>query len=94
MKIDKSVIQNIKSEIKLTDLAEHLGLKLRKSGANFVAFCPFHDEKTPSFTINPQKNLFNCFACSQGGDCITLYMKLQNKNFKEAVADLQKFLSK
>lgn len=63
-------------------------LHLTKRGANFVALCPFHNERTPSFTIFPKTNTFKCFGCQESGDVITYYMKSQDVEFTEAVQEL------
>lgn len=64
-------------------------LDLRKNGTKFIALCPLHEEKTPSFYIYPESNRYYCFGCQAKGDVITLTMALHGINFKEAVAMLQ-----
>src|SRR5438445_7931553 len=61
---------------------------LKKSGRDFVACCPFHNEKTPSFHVTPGKNLFYCYGCHAGGDAIAFIRKHQGKTFVEAVEEL------
>lgn len=61
---------------------------LKKAGRNYSGLCPFHKEKTPSFSVNPQKQIFKCFGCGEGGDAISFLMKVQNKDFKEVISDL------
>lgn len=63
-------------------------LELKKKSNNILAICPFHAEKTPSFNINPAKQLFYCFGCGAGGDVITFIMKIENLSYAEAVAFL------
>ncbi len=58
---------------------------LHRSGKNFLGLCPFHSEKTPSFTVSPEKNMFYCFGCQIGGDALTFLMKIENLSFPEAV---------
>ena len=60
-------------------------LKLRKSGANFVGLCPFHQEKTPSFAVHPIKQIFHCFGCGVGGDVFKFVMLIDNLTFPEAL---------
>lgn len=60
-------------------------LPLKKSGANYVGLCPFHNEKTPSFTVSEQKQFFHCFGCGTGGDAVTFIMNKENLSFPEAV---------
>jgi hypothetical protein len=61
------------------------GVRLRKSGKNYVGLCPFHSEKTPSFSVNPDKQLFHCFGCGEGGDVYKFISKLYNTNFRGAM---------
>src|SRR3712207_4317532 len=58
---------------------------LKKKGANWMACCPFHQEKTPSFSVNPSKNIFYCFGCSKGGSVFNFVMELEGVSFPEAV---------
>jgi DNA primase len=60
-------------------------VQLRKTGRNFQGLCPFHSEKTPSFTVNPEKGIFYCFGCAAGGDVIAFVMKQGGLRFTEAV---------
>lgn len=61
---------------------------LKKTGKNFVGLCPFHSEKTPSFTVSPQKQIFYCFGCAAGGNVISFIMKHQEISFPEAAMSL------
>ena len=58
---------------------------LKKAGKNFLGLCPFHREKTPSFTVSPDKQMFHCFGCSEGGNVFSFLMKLNHLTFPEAV---------
>jgi DNA primase len=60
-------------------------VSLKKSGKNFMGLCPFHKEKTPSFVVDPQTQLYHCFGCGNGGDVISFIMKTENLSFVEAV---------
>ncbi len=73
-----------------TDLVEVVGdhVKLRKRGRKYEGLCPFHEEKTPSFSIDPDKGLYYCFGCHQGGDAINFIMQLERLSFPEAVERL------
>jgi DNA primase len=73
-----------------TDIVEVIGsyLPLKRAGANFVALCPFHKEKTPSFNVNPHRQIFHCFGCHKGGDVFTFVKDYENVDFPEAVRRL------
>src|ERR1044072_3419852 len=58
---------------------------LKKKGANWMACCPFHQEKTPSFSVNPSKNIFYCFGCGKGGSFFNFVMELEGLSFPESV---------
>src|SRR3712207_2612471 len=58
---------------------------LKKKGANWMACCPFHQEKTPSFSVNPSKDIFYCFGCQRGGSVYTFVMEMERVSFPEAV---------
>lgn len=60
------------------------GVEIKQCGRNFVGLCPFHPEKTPSFTVNPAKKLFKCFGCGEAGGVIGLIQKLRGLSFKDA----------
>ena len=72
----------------LLDYAQKQGWQLETHGPSFVCLCPLHDETTPSFTINPEKNLWNCFGCDTGGSVIDLHAKLRGLSIGEAMRDL------
>jgi DNA primase len=73
-----------------SDIVDVIGasLPLKRAGANFVALCPFHKEKTPSFHVNPQRQIFHCFGCHKGGDVFTFVKEYENIGFLEAVRRL------
>ena len=58
---------------------------LTRRGANFLGLCPFHKEKTPSFTVSPDKQIYKCFGCGEGGNVITFISKIENLDFKETL---------
>jgi DNA primase len=60
-------------------------VNLRKAGRNYTGLCPFHKEKTPSFSVNREKNLFKCFGCGESGDALTFLMKTTGKTFAEVI---------
>jgi DNA primase len=73
-----------------SDIVDVIGtyLPLKKSGANFTALCPFHKEKSPSFNVNPHKQIFHCFGCHKGGDVFTFVKEYENIGFMDAVRRL------
>jgi DNA primase len=82
--IGENVIAEILSR---TDIVELIGsyLPLKAAGRTHKALCPFHNEKTPSFVVNPERQIFHCFGCGEGGDAITFLMKQDRMSFLEAV---------
>jgi DNA primase len=87
MRFDENKIEEIKSRVDIVELASEY-LTLKKAGRNFIGLCPFHQEKTPSFTVNRDKQIFYCFGCGEGGNVITFLMKIADKTFPEAIKDL------
>ena len=74
----------IKNKLELTDFLRSY-LTLVPAGKNFKALCPFHQEKTPSFIVSPERQMWHCFGCGEGGDLITFAMKYENLEFPEAL---------
>ena len=72
------------------DIVEVVGrfVQLRKAGQNYLGLCPFHSEKTPSFTVSPSKQMFHCFGCKKGGDVFAFWMAYHNVSFAQALRDL------
>src|SRR5215831_4245230 len=72
------------------DIVDVIGsyLPLKRAGANFTALCPFHKEKTPSFSVNPHLQIFKCFGCQKGGDVFTFIMEYESVDFPEALKRL------
>ena len=85
--IPQSFIQEL---LDRTDIVEVVGryVQLKKGGANFMGLCPFHGEKSPSFSVSPSKQFFHCFGCSKSGNAITFLMEHAGMGFVEAVYDL------
>ena len=88
MLIDKEEIDAIKRVHDLKEIVQSYGISLKKKGTNFVGLCPFHEEKTPSFTVNPKTNLYHCFGCNAGGDVIGFVCKQEGIGFREAMTKL------
>ncbi len=87
------IAENIISEIKYrTDIEQLIGgyVQLKKRGTTLVGLCPFHSEKTPSFTVWPQKSSYYCFGCAAGGDAITFIRQIENLEYPEALEFLAK----
>ena len=82
--IPSNIIDRIVEE---SDIVEIIGsyISLKKSGKNYQALCPFHQERTPSFVVSPEKQLFHCFGCGVGGNVFTFLMKWEKVSFPEAV---------
>ncbi|EEO28143.1 DNA primase [Oxalobacter paraformigenes] len=85
--IPQSFIQDLLNRI---DIVEVVGnrVQLKKAGANFLGLCPFHTEKTPSFTVSPVKQFYHCFGCGRNGSAITFLMEHSGLSFVEAVEEL------
>ncbi len=81
------VIDEIRNRLDILDVVQSR-VVLKKKGANYWGCCPFHNEKTPSFSVNVQKGIFKCFGCGEGGDAISFLMKINNQSFNEVIKDL------
>ncbi len=85
--IPNDFIQTLLSRVDIVEVIDpHLPLK--KAGANYVACCPFHNEKSPSFTVSPSKQFYHCFGCGAHGTAIGFLIEYSGMSFPEAVADL------
>ncbi len=89
--IPRSFIDDLLVRVDLVDLVDSY-IPLKKSGSNYVARCPFHTEKTPSFSVTRNKQLYHCFGCGAGGNAISFLMDYGHLNFVEAVEDLADFV--
>lgn len=88
---DRDVLEDIKSRASIVDIISRYVSNIKKSGRNYQALCPFHNEKTPSFTISEEKQIFHCFGCGKGGDVFKFVSEIENISFPESikrVADL------
>jgi DNA primase len=89
-RIPRAFIDDLLVRIDIVELIDsHVPLK--KTGANYVARCPFHSEKTPSFSVNSHKQFFHCFGCGASGNAISFLMEFNHLDFVEAVEDLAAF---
>ena len=82
--------ENIEQILNATDIVDLVNsyVPLKRAGAQFRACCPFHNEKTPSFYVNPTRQSFKCFGCGAGGDAITFVRDYENLPFSEAIRKL------
>ena len=86
-RIPQSFIDQLLNRIDIVDLIDSY-VPLKKAGANFKACCPFHDEKTPSFTVSQQKQFYHCFGCGANGTAISFLMEHEHMEFRDAVQHL------
>lgn len=82
---DRSQIDEIKDRLDIVSVVQEYVPSLKKSGRNFFAPCPFHQEKTPSFSVNSELGLFKCFGCGEGGDAIKFLEKIEGLDFAHAL---------
>jgi DNA primase len=88
MQVDLS---DAKEEVKkAADIIEIIGqyVQLKKRGQNHIGLCPFHSERSPSFTVNQDKQIYHCFGCGRGGDVFTFWMEYHNLSFSQSLKDL------
>ncbi|HEY9596702.1 MAG TPA: CHC2 zinc finger domain-containing protein, partial [Cyanophyceae cyanobacterium] len=85
--IHSDIIEAIKQQADLVNIVErHITLKRR--GKDYIGLCPFHEERTPSFTVSPSKQFYHCFGCGVGGDAIHFLMQLNQNSFQDVVLEL------
>ena len=88
--IDERSIEALLNRVDIVDVVSR-HVELKRKGSIWQACCPFHNERTPSFIVNPTRNTWHCFgACSEGGNAISFLMKMCNMSFPEAVKELGK----
>jgi len=87
--IPESFIQELLNRVDIVDVVDK-SVPLKKAGANYSACCPFHNEKSPSFTVSPAKQFYHCFGCGAHGTAIGFVMEYQGLSFVEAIHDLAK----
>lgn len=86
--IDDSTIRQVHDRADIVEVVTRSGVDLRRRGANYMACCPFHNERTPSFIVSPSRNTYHCFSCGVHGDAIAFVMNLENKTYPEAIEHL------
>ncbi|HSN09270.1 MAG TPA: CHC2 zinc finger domain-containing protein, partial [Hanamia sp.] len=82
--IPQETIQQIVSRIDIIEIINSF-VKLRKRGTNYIGLCPFHNEKTPSFTVSPSKEIYKCFGCGRSGNAISFLMEHEKYSYIEAL---------
>jgi DNA primase len=87
--IDHSTIERILDTAQITDVVQEF-VSLKKRGVNMIGLCPFHNEKTPSFTVSPAKGIFKCFGCGKGGNAVNFIMEHEHLSYPEALRWLAK----
>jgi DNA primase len=87
MRVSDEILQTIRSRVSIVELVgQHVALK--RTGKNWKGLCPFHSEKTPSFTVSDERGSYHCFGCGAGGTAFRFLMELEGKTFLEAVRAL------
>lgn len=87
----QDVVAQIKDRLDIVDVVSKYVI-LKKSGGNYWGCCPFHNEKTPSFSVSPAKQIYKCFGCGEGGDVLSFLMKINNQSFAEVVKEQAEIL--
>lgn len=85
--IPEEVIENVRQENDIVDVVEEY-VQLKKQGRNYFGLCPFHDEKSPSFSVTKDKQIFHCFGCGKGGNVITFLMEMESFSFMDTITHL------
>ena len=87
--IPQSTITRLKKQVDLVRYIESRGTRLIKKGKEYVGLCPFHDDHTPSLSVDPKKKLWHCFGCDSGGDILMFIRMMDTVSFENAVKKLQ-----
>ena len=83
-RIDRETVQRILDTADIVDVVSDF-VKLRRSGANYKGLCPFHNERTPSFSVNKARNICKCFSCGKGGSPVNFIMEHEQMSYQEAL---------
>jgi len=86
-KISSGSIEQIKARADVLDVVSEV-VQMRQRGRNYFGLCPFHEEKTPSFSVNPALGIFHCFGCGKGGNAVTFVMEYDKIDYIEALKKL------
>src|SRR5574344_2852805 len=87
--IDKGTVQQILDAVDIVDVVSDF-VSLKRRGANYVGLCPFHNEKTPSFSVSKSKGICKCFSCGKGGSAVNFVMEHEQMSYYEALKYLAK----
>src|SRR5574344_1300489 len=87
--IDQAIIDRILDAAEIVQVISEY-VTIRKRGVNYVGLCPFHNEKTPSFSVSPSKRIFKCFSCGKAGNVIHFLMEHEQMSYVEAIKTLGK----
>lgn len=87
MYVSNHTIEEIRNKTNIVDIIETV-VRLKKRGKNYQGLCPFHNEKTPSFNVNPEKQIYKCFGCGKGGDVFTFLVEYKKISFGDAIREL------
>ena len=87
MRIPEEKIEEVRNSVSIVEVIGS-AVRLKKAGKNYIGLCPFHEEKTPSFSVNSEMQIYKCFGCGEGGNVFTFLMKDQNISFIEAVRQI------
>jgi len=91
--VSRQEIDELKAAVDLVALLRVHGVAVQKSGRGFRALCPFHEEKTPSLSVDPKKGVYHCFGCGQSGDSLTFLQSHAKLSFAKAVTELRRLSS-
>ena len=83
----EEIVEEVRSRSDIVDVLSRY-VKLQRRGSSYLGLCPFHNEKTPSFSVSPDKQIYHCFGCGAGGNVITFLMEYENYSFQEALGIL------
>ena len=89
-RIPEEKVEQVRSAVNIADFIGQY-VQLKKAGKNLFGLCPFHEERTPSFSVNEQKQIFHCFSCGRGGNVFSFSMDLENLSFPEAIVKVADF---
>lgn len=87
----QDVVSQIKDRLDIVDVISKYVI-LKKQGGNYWGCCPFHNEKTPSFSVSPAKQIYKCFGCGEGGDVLSFLMKINNQSFHDVIKEQAEIL--